>query len=356
MFNNKLFTALILVFLLLPTISHALEIEESTVSPDGKLLAIAYDDNTISVFSLDSGLLLQKLQFHTDSIQTINFNHDGSRLLSGSWGDYVVLWNVQTGNIIKKKKMPDTVMHAFFAANDENIILSIDETGLLIYDSKLSKKLKSFYVNDNLQTSKNKQLLVGQNGQGVSIVNLDAQELLFDAPEDSYDNDMYFSDDNKIVVIRDWSSFHVWSIINQTKLHTIDALDYADLGVLRAKTDELWIGNNNKIEIHNYLTNKSIAILSFEELDIDEIQHITFSENSSQAAITAKLNDEKSLIILIDTKSYEIKQLISPKSYVWPGAQFIQDDILFLRNTYPSEVWQLSTKEKKFNFSATGTQ
>ena len=337
------------ILTLFPMLSSAIELETSDVSANGQFLALAHDDNAIRVFSLENGQLLHTLQSHTDSIQTVSFNQDGSRLLSGSWGEYAILWNVETGKIIKKKKMPETVMHAYFSADEENIILSIDEVGLIIYDATLSRKLKSFAINDNLQLSKNKDFLVGQSKKGVSIVNIKNKKLLFDAPEDAYDEDMYFSDDNTVLVIRDYSSFHVWSIKDETKIHTIDAIKSADTAALRATTNELWISNNDNIEIHNYLTSKPMVILSFKELNIDEIQHIAFSENAEQAAITTKLKDDSSQIIMLDTSSYEIKLLISPDSFVWPGTQFITNDLLFIQSAYPSEIWDLNTQKKKFS-------
>jgi len=354
--KNKTILIAALWLMFFPILSSAVELETSDVSANGQFLALAHDDNVIRVFSLENGQLLHTLRSHSDSIQTVSFNHDGSRLLSGSWGEYVILWDIKTGQVLKKKKMPETVMHAYFSANGENIILSIDEVGLFIYDAKISKKPHRFDVNDKLKISQNKEFLIGQNDDGVSIIDLKNKELLFNAPENAYDSDMYFSKDNTLVVIRDSSSFHVWNIKDETKVHTIDAIEGTDTAALRTVTNELWIGNNNKIEIHNYLTSKPMAILSFEELNIDEVQHITFSDNGKTAAITVKLEDKSSQIIILNTSSYEIKHLISPASFVWPGTQFINNELLFLQSTYPSEVWDLNTQQKKFSFTELGTE
>ncbi len=220
---------LVLIILFYSTIIQALSVETYSISQDKKTLALAYDDSVIRLYDLTSGQLLHELQAHENSIQTMQFNKDGSRLISGDWGDYAIIWDVETGEIIKKKNMGETVMHAIYSADDNYLVVAIDEAPLTIYDSNLKKKKSEYAINDRIQVSPDKKYLAGQRmyspneeGDAVIVVDLVSNKKMIEIPEDSYDDEIYFNKDGSIVVIRDFSSFHVWDVKNNKKIGFID--------------------------------------------------------------------------------------------------------------------------------------
>jgi len=71
-------------------------------SPDGQLIAVAGDDNTICLVSVASKKVVHSLVGHTKTLQSIAYSPDGSQLTSASVYDHARVWNPQTGEEIRE--------------------------------------------------------------------------------------------------------------------------------------------------------------------------------------------------------------------------------------------------------------
>ncbi len=354
--NKKLLIALYLGLFTLLSNAYALEAEIQVISTDKTKLALAYDDNVIRLYSIESGKLLQEFESHKDGIQTLNFNTDGTKLISGDWGNYAIIWDVKTGKVLNKKNMGETVMHANFSADNKSIILGVDEKKLAVYDTDIKNRLNTFEMGNSLQFSENKQFIAGTGrGDTVVVVDSTSQKHIVTIPADAYDDSIYFSDDNQTLVIRDWSDFHVWDIKNNKKIDTINSSIGADSATLNSSANELWIASNNSLEVWNYKTKKQKAIIRLQELDIDKIQHLDFSKDGKTLAITVTTESNGNKVILLDSKSYTIKTLLNPLSKTVYSTQFIDNNRLLLESRYPIEVWDIESKKKLFSFTKTGS-
>jgi len=89
-------------------------------SADGMLLASGSNDNTLKLWSVESGELQKTMKGHTDTIYSVQFSPDGKRLASGS-SDYTVkLWNVEDGELQKTLKgHTDTIYSVHFSPNNK---------------------------------------------------------------------------------------------------------------------------------------------------------------------------------------------------------------------------------------------
>ncbi len=73
------------------------DIRKTALSPDGKTLASAYVDGSVTLWSMATGKPLHVLSGQTDSTTSLAFSPDGKTLASGSDDTTVKLWNVATG-------------------------------------------------------------------------------------------------------------------------------------------------------------------------------------------------------------------------------------------------------------------
>jgi WD40 repeat protein len=71
------------------------------LTPDGKLLAGASNDQTVKVWELATGRLLHTLQGHTDKVRSVSISPDGTLLASASYDEQVKLWNLATGKEVR---------------------------------------------------------------------------------------------------------------------------------------------------------------------------------------------------------------------------------------------------------------
>lgn len=82
---------------------HTAEILNVVVSPDGTLFATgaANADNSIVLWDLASRTPLTQFTEHTDSLLTLAFNPDGSRLISGSRDRTLRVWDLRRAEIVR---------------------------------------------------------------------------------------------------------------------------------------------------------------------------------------------------------------------------------------------------------------
>ncbi len=354
----------IFIILFYSNFIQALSVETYSISQDKTILALAYDDLVIRLYDLNSGEVLHELKAHENSIQTVQFNQDGSRLISGDWGDYAIIWDVKTGKIIKKKNMGETVMHAIYTADDKYLVMAIDEAPLAIFDSNLKKKKGEYAINARIQLSSNKKYLAGQRmyspdvkGDAVIVVDLLKNKKILEIPEDSYDDEIYFSQDASIVVVRDSSVFHVWEVNNNKKLGLIDTqLDVDESLINPIKDKELWLTGGNKVEVWDYRTQSLLKSFEINGFDVDEINAIAFSPDGKTVALSVWLESDASVVVIIDTESYQKQWQIEPMSKQAFDLQFIDNDSLFLNTSYPIEIWDMKHKKLEHLLTKVGSQ
>ncbi len=77
---------------------HAGQVRAVAISPNGKILASAGDENIIQLWDLPTGQPLgPPLVGHEEQVWSLAFSPDGNILASGSFDDTIILWDVASG-------------------------------------------------------------------------------------------------------------------------------------------------------------------------------------------------------------------------------------------------------------------
>ena len=82
--------------------AHTKAVKCLAFSPDGKILASGSDDNTIRLWSVDTGETQMILTGHThefEGVKSVTFSPDGKTLVSGGGDNIIHLWDIDTGEI-----------------------------------------------------------------------------------------------------------------------------------------------------------------------------------------------------------------------------------------------------------------
>jgi WD40 repeat protein len=93
---------------------HSKWVNSVAYSPDGQTLASGSEDNTIKLWNVNTGNLLQTFEGHSKWVNSVAYSPDGQTLASGSndnnssivlasgsFDDTIKLWNVKTGKLLQ---------------------------------------------------------------------------------------------------------------------------------------------------------------------------------------------------------------------------------------------------------------
>jgi WD40 repeat protein len=80
---------------------HSYSVNSVAYSPDGQTLASGSGDETIKLWDVKTGNLLQTFTGHSDSVWSVAYSPDGQTLASGSRDMTIKLWDVKTGNLLQ---------------------------------------------------------------------------------------------------------------------------------------------------------------------------------------------------------------------------------------------------------------
>lgn len=135
-------------------------------SPDGKLLAAGAWSGDIMLWDVKTGNMIKRLNGHTYSVNSITFSPDGKLLASGGWGsEQIILWDVETGG--KKRILnghSNPIDSVTFNTNG-NLLASGSNRIINLWDISTGSKIKTLegstiYVGNSISFSKDNRLLV----------------------------------------------------------------------------------------------------------------------------------------------------------------------------------------------------
>lgn len=149
---------------------HTTFINSTVLSPDGRTIASASSDDSIKLWSAETGRELKTLFGHTKDVRSVAFSPDGKFLASASFDKTVNLWNAENGQrlgVFYGHK--DLVTSAIFSS-DGQIIISAGAGEIKLWDTKTQQERATFSEPKSLFTSialsPNGQILASACGDG----------------------------------------------------------------------------------------------------------------------------------------------------------------------------------------------
>lgn len=161
-----------------------------TQSPDGKYLATGGYDKCIKIWDWDLNLKFVLKECHSDDITSLNYNHNGDKIVSASKDKSAKIWQICEKNdsiVIEKEpyivgEHSGRILHACFSKNDSLLLTSSSDKTARIWNLQ-TKDYKTFsglsgFVNQAAFGLDGKEIITISSDKMVRIWDVDTQQLL----------------------------------------------------------------------------------------------------------------------------------------------------------------------------------
>jgi WD40 repeat protein len=176
-------------------------------SPDGKTIAASSADGIIKLWSLN-GQELKTFKGHVESVTSLSFSPDGTSLISGSRDRAIKIWEIdnQDSKTFMDKNLP---LRDVRFSPDGKIIATVDQNDTIILWNLKGQKLKNINSSNNnaskwnwnkIGFSPNGKMLASMSGdKTIKLWSLNGQNLKTFKGHDNIINDVSFSSDGKLL-------------------------------------------------------------------------------------------------------------------------------------------------------------
>lgn len=162
---------------------------------------------------------IQTFNGHTDTVRSVEFSPDGSRIVSTSWDNTVRIWDTETANNIKILKGKFSVNSASFCSFDgKKIVFASSDNAIRIWDTEIGKCIGKITghtdsVNSVAFSPNGSQIVSASDDKTIRIWNaLTGECIQILKGHSSYTHSAGFSPDGKKIVYASEKTVRTWDI------------------------------------------------------------------------------------------------------------------------------------------------
>ncbi|KAL1964566.1 hypothetical protein VTN77DRAFT_6863 [Rasamsonia byssochlamydoides] len=308
---------------------HSKSVKSVAFSPNGQLIASASADTTIRIWDAATGLLQRTLQGHRSVIESVSFSPDGGLLASASYDNKTVgLWNVTTGLLIHSLRFNSDFGRIDFMAfsPDVRFLVSGHEDAMDRLWNVATRSLQKTIQRDSLDLpwssqraafSPNSRLLACGFRDGSvqvwDVANGSLQRTL-QCPNAGSDPGLSvysvaFSPDGRLVASSTYDGrLQLWDLATGSLKRTLVTTkkDYPLSGLIK-------FSPNGQFLFAGSTTNDRARVVAFFDTDRDQSQPVWISYPSPAAYSIAFSPDSKLIAIAfggLDTATFSLRQTL----------------------------------------------
>jgi len=150
-------------------------VSQVVVSPDGKWIASASDDDTATIWNLETGEVVQTLSGHDDDVYSVAFSPDGKRLATGSLDHTAKIWDLATSAVLHTLSgHEDAVQSVAFSPDGQTLASASSDGTAKLWEVATGSEIATLAGHDvplyNVAFSPDGQRLAAVGEEGVVVL------------------------------------------------------------------------------------------------------------------------------------------------------------------------------------------
>ncbi len=301
---------------------------------DGSRIVFGASDGRIEILDVNDGLLIHTFQ-QTSAVLSVEFNHDGSRVVSG--GETIKLWNADNGKLIKSFEHGGilSIVNSVVFSPDGSRVVSGGSDGIKLWDVDNDQPIRTFSHDSSVNSvgfNHDGSRVVSGGSDGMKLWDVDNDQPIRTFSHDSIVKSVDFNHDGSRIVSGDSDGMiKLWDVDNDQPIRTfshdssVHSVDFNHDGS-RVVSGGFDVSGS---------FNGTVKIW-----DIDNGQLIHTSQHGS-SVYSVGFNHDGSSIVVADGKKIEIYDLqVARKKEVfdWFKSHLRPDQAVIIKRAYETKL------------------
>ena len=153
---------------------HSNWINSASFSPDGTKVATASDDNTAIIWDVETGQVLRNLR-HSDKVNSASFSPDGTKIVTAAYDSTAIIWDAETGQVLRNLRHSAWINSASFNPDGSKVITASNDSSAIIWDVETGQVLRNLRHSDKVNSAS-----FSPNGSKVVTASSDNTAIIWD--------------------------------------------------------------------------------------------------------------------------------------------------------------------------------
>jgi len=195
---------------------HEGQVCSVTYSPDGVSLVSGSGDKTVKLWDVQTGGIVKTFYGHTDHVSSVSVSADCARIASGSRDKTIRLWDIQIGECYCVINQEDRAEHVSFFPTDPQHLLFICQDKVKQWDID-GHQVGHAYDGSHVTFSSDGTQFASCYGEAVKVQNSSSRVIVAELQIPSgYNRICCFSPDSRLIAVASGNTAYVWDITSST--------------------------------------------------------------------------------------------------------------------------------------------
>lgn len=111
---------------------------------DNRYLLAAESDFIIRLYDLETGEALRRFEKHTDEVVSLTVHPEGREFVSGSWDSSIILWDQESGEIIRIMSHSDSIQKVVYSPDGQHLLSASWDNSMRLWRLPEGEEKKRF--------------------------------------------------------------------------------------------------------------------------------------------------------------------------------------------------------------------